>query len=162
MVLYVPSAKGMQGFATYPLSHVIVFPERFKCCKAKKKKRKEKEKDSLPGRVRAVCWVGGRIFPRRGARIAERGVGTSVAAATERSTLSINSPVASHGFRSIARDCPQVAPAEDSVEPMERSVHASCITWSHAWPAGAALSESREGSPPANGSVEAARADEGG
>ena len=30
-------------------------------------------------------------------------------------TRSINSPVASHGFRSIARDCPQVAPAEDTV-----------------------------------------------
>ena len=96
MVLYVPSAKGMQGFATYPLSHVIVFPERFKMLQSKEKeKKKKRKKNSLPGRVRAVCWVGGRIFPRRGARIAERGVGTSVAAANERSTLSINSPVAS-------------------------------------------------------------------
>ena len=91
----VPSAKGMQGFATYPLSHVIVFPEH-QCCKAKKRKEKErKEKKSLPGRVRVVCRVGGRIFSKEGARIAERGVGTSVAAASGRSTLSINSPVAS-------------------------------------------------------------------
>ena len=40
-----------------------------------------------PGRVR--------FFPRRGARIAERGVGTSSAVAGRRSTRSINSPVAS-------------------------------------------------------------------
>ena len=70
MVLYVPSAKGMQGFATYPLSHVIVFPERRKMLQSKEKKRKKskikKEKDSLPGRVRVVCWVGGRIFSKEG------------------------------------------------------------------------------------------------
>ena len=63
MVLYVPSAKGMQGFATYPLSHVIVFPEHLKMLKAKKK-RKEKEKE----KTKIACpdvsglfagWVGG-------------------------------------------------------------------------------------------------------
>ena len=44
MVLYVPSAKGMQGFATYPLSHVIVFSERFKKLQSKEKRKKEKKK----------------------------------------------------------------------------------------------------------------------
>ena len=94
--LNVPSAKGMQGFATYPLSHVIVFPEP-PCCKAKKRKEKErKERKEELARTCPGCLQGGwEDFSKEGARIAERGVGTSVADASGRSTLSINSPVAS-------------------------------------------------------------------
>ena len=65
MALNVPSAKGMQGFATYPLSHVIVFPEP-PCCKAKKRKEKKEKKRRACPDVSGLSagWVGG-FFPRR-------------------------------------------------------------------------------------------------
>ena len=40
--LYVPSAKGIQGFATYPLSRVIAFSERYRLQEKKEKKEKKK------------------------------------------------------------------------------------------------------------------------
>ena len=62
----------------------------------KRKERKEKKRKFGPNVFGSfVGWVGGFFPSRRGVRIAERGVGTSAAAASGRSTRSINSPVAS-------------------------------------------------------------------
>ena len=65
--LNVPSAKGMQGFATYPLSHVIVFPERSNAAKQIKRKAKEKRKKIACPDVSGLFagWVGG-FFSKEG------------------------------------------------------------------------------------------------